>query len=64
MASLNLVGADYLNGTDSFTVTNPDGDTGVDVIQTSAVICFMAGTMIRTPDGEVAVETLSPAIWW
>ena len=59
VASLNLVGADYLNGTGSFTVTNPDGNTGVDVIQTSAIICFMAGTMIRTPHGEVAVETLT-----
>jgi len=31
-----------------------------DTITTNAVICFMAGTMIRTPDGEVAVETLAP----
>jgi hypothetical protein len=30
---------------------------GTDVITTNA-ICFYTGTMIRTPDGEVAVETL------
>jgi hypothetical protein len=59
VGSLNLAGANY-DGPTAFTVTNPDGDAGVDVIQTSAVICFMAGTMIRTPDGEVAVETLAP----
>jgi hypothetical protein len=33
-------------------------DTGnIDTITTDAA-CFMAGTIIRTPDGEVAVETL------
>ncbi len=32
---------------------------GYDVFLSDA-ICFMAGTMVRTPEGEVAVETLKP----
>ncbi|MDR3571120.1 MAG: Hint domain-containing protein [Candidatus Pacebacteria bacterium] len=39
---------------DQFQLANSNG---VDTITTNA-ICFMAGTMIRTPKGEVAVETL------
>lgn len=27
---------------------------------TSSVVCFASGTLIRTPDGDVAIETLSP----
>ena len=27
---------------------------------TTLAICFMAGTLVRTPDGEVAIETLKP----
>jgi hypothetical protein len=59
VAKLHMVGPNYQDGSASFTVTNPDGNIGVDLIQTNAVICFMAGTMIRTPDGEAGVETLA-----
>ncbi len=37
-----------------FTLTNPGSGSTTDTI----TICFMAGTQVRTPMGEVAVETL------
>jgi Ca2+-binding RTX toxin-like protein len=50
----------------SFIVTGPDGTdrlVGIENLHftgggSDIAICFMAGTMIRTPDGAVAVETL------
>jgi hypothetical protein len=39
----------------SLAATNNGGGT---LITAQTPLCFMAGTMIRTPDGEVAVETL------
>ncbi len=38
----------------------PDGFTGVADTTTPFLFCFAAGTAIATPDGEVAVEALSP----
>jgi len=55
------------NDTVSFTygiqAVNPSGnaylsDTGFVTVET--IPCFVAGTLIRTPDGEVPVETLTP----
>ncbi|MEM9549584.1 MAG: Hint domain-containing protein [Pseudomonadota bacterium] len=45
----------------NFTYTVTDGtniDTGF--VTASAVPCFVAGTLIRTPDGEVPIEDLAP----
>ena len=58
--SLTLVG----DGTEeefNFTYTVDDGqisDTGI--VNVSSIPCFVAGTMIATPDGDRAVETLRP----
>lgn len=41
--------------TGAFGLTGPNNAATADQIQ---VFCFMAGTLIRTPDGEAAVETL------
>jgi len=45
----------------AFTYT-VDGGTSTDVafVNVSSIPCFVAGTLILTPDGEVPVETLSP----
>jgi hypothetical protein len=52
-ATVILVG----NYTGAHFAVNDNGT--IDTITTDAA-CFMAGTMILTPDGEVAVETLKP----
>jgi hypothetical protein len=36
-----------------------DGADGTDVTEAAAVPCFLQGTLIRTPDGDVAVEALA-----
>ncbi|BBF93794.1 Hint domain-containing protein [Blastochloris tepida] len=72
IANINtaLQGLDYLTTSqdttvgdvdDVLTITTSDGHTGgtdTDTVNID-VYCFYPGTMIRTPDGEVAVETLT-----
>lgn len=49
-------GEDY-----NFTYTISNGtNTDTGLVSVSAVPCFVVGTMIRTPDGDRAVETLEP----
>ena len=53
--------ANYKQGED--VLPGGDGELGVDAIQQAnpdgAAICFAAGTLIRTPSGDVPVETLT-----
>jgi hypothetical protein len=43
----------------NFTYTATNGtNTDTGFVEVSSVPCFVAGTLIKTPDGEVAVETL------
>lgn len=44
------------SGTDASVSSGSNGT--VTVTSLNSTICFMAGTMVQTPDGEVAVETL------
>jgi hypothetical protein len=43
----------------AYTIDNGT-DTDVGIVNVSSIPCFVAGTMILTPDGEVPVETLCP----
>lgn len=44
----------------TYDVASSTGQTDVGLVTVDSVPCFVAGTRIRTPDGEVAVETLRP----
>lgn len=45
----------------NFTYTITDGvDTDTGFVNATSIPCFVAGTMITTPDGDVPVETLKP----
>ncbi|WP_371225202.1 Hint domain-containing protein [Roseovarius sp. 2305UL8-3] len=44
----------------TYTVESSTGQTDIGMVTVDSIPCFVAGTMIRTPDGLVAVETLEP----
>lgn len=43
----------------NYTISNGVGGTDTGIVQVTQMPCFVAGTMIDTPDGPVAVETLT-----
>jgi hypothetical protein len=59
--TMTVVG-DGQTETKSFTYTISDGlgNSDIGMVTLTSVPCFVAGTMILTPDGNVPVETLSP----
>jgi len=44
----------------TYTVESSTGQTDVGFVTVDSVPCFVAGTMIQTPDGEVPVDQLKP----
>jgi Hint domain/Bacterial Ig domain len=42
----------------TYTVQNTAGDTAIGIVTIDTIPCFVAGTLIRTPEGEVPVERL------
>ncbi|MBA85998.1 choice-of-anchor L domain-containing protein [Thalassobius sp. S69A] len=54
--------ADDEDGTSVFTyeVTDADGNTDIGYVTVETTPCFTAGSVVQTPNGPVAVETLCP----
>ncbi|MEO3414358.1 Hint domain-containing protein [Roseovarius sp. CAU 1744] len=44
----------------TYEVSSTTGNTDVGFVTVSSIPCFVAGTLIRTPEGEVPVDTLAP----
>ena len=44
----------------TYTVSDGLGNTDVGLVTINSVPCFVAGTLIRTPDGDVPIESLRP----
>ena len=44
----------------TYTVKDGLGNTDIGLVTINSVPCFVAGTLIRTPDGDVPVESLTP----
>lgn len=59
--TLTLVGdGDIEQVNFTYTVENSNGQTDTAFVLVDSVPCFVVGTRILTPDGEVAIETLQP----
>lgn len=44
----------------TYTVADGLGNTDIGLVTINSVPCFVSGTLIRTPDGDVPVESLTP----
>ncbi|WP_299845956.1 Hint domain-containing protein [uncultured Roseovarius sp.] len=59
--TITMVGdGDVENFSFTYEVSSSTGATDVGFVTVSSIPCFVAGTLIRTPDGEVPVDNLTP----